>query len=137
MEKDEFRRLLIEVMDEYIGYKGGLAPRWENGTVILKPGNETQPKEIPVDVFFKKIVSIRDSLRVLEQKINSHADISQVDKQNFQAYITKAYGSLTTFNILFREDKDKFHGAGGGKERAGDTKMSLSDAKKKLGLNEY
>ncbi|MBF0442050.1 MAG: hypothetical protein HQK54_09110, partial [Oligoflexales bacterium] len=85
---------------------------------------------------FKKLLTVRDSLRVLEQKINTNETLSQTDKVNFQNYITKAYGSLTTFNILFKEGKGKFVGTGGGgKEK--EPKMTLSEAKAKLGLNEY
>jgi hypothetical protein len=116
-----------------------IAPRWQGGTVTLKPGNDTQPKDIPIDVFFKKIIGIRESLRVLEQKINAHPQLSAEDKINFQAYITKSYGSLTTFNILFKDGKDKFVGSGegGGDEGSGKQKLTMAEAKAKLGLNEY
>ncbi len=87
----------------------------------------------------KKIIGIPESLRVLEQKINSHPQLTAEDKINFQAYITKSYGSLTTFNILFKEGKDKFVGSGsdGGDEGSGKQKLTMAEAKAKLGLNEY
>jgi hypothetical protein len=88
-----------------------LAPRWEGGTVVLKPGDPaTQPKEIPLDALFHKIVMIRDRLRVLEQKINAHDKLSDAEKVDMQQYVTRCYGSLTTFNVLFRDERDRFVG---------------------------
>ena len=81
-----------------------------HGTLILKPCDSAQPKEIPLDVFFKKITSVREKLRVLEQKLNNNESLSWEEKTEFQTLITRAYGSLTTFNILFREEKDRFTG---------------------------
>ncbi len=90
---------------------------WKKGVMILKPGSEgLQPKEIPVDMFFKKIVLIRDRLRVLEQRINGHDKLEEEEKVNLQQYITRIYGSLTTFNILFKHKEQQFVGDRGGKE---------------------
>lgn len=118
-----------------------MAPRWHGGTLTLKPGSESQAKDIPIDVFFKKIIGIRESLRVLEQKINNHPQLSAEDKLNLQAYITKSYGSLTTFNILFKEGKDRFVGSGSEGDEGGGggqkQKLTMAEAKAKLGLNEY
>ena len=78
---------------------------------MLKPGREgLQEKEVPIDVFFKKIVSIRDRLRVLEQQVNSNDKLSDADKLGLQQYITRCYGSLTTFNVLFDSREDWFVG---------------------------
>ena len=80
--------------------------------MILKPGkSDLQAKEIPVETFFHKIVMVRDRLRVLEQNINSHTGLSDEDKVNLQQYITRIYGSLTSFNILFAEKEDYFVGS--------------------------
>ena len=94
-----------------------IGERWKQGTMLLQPFDKTQkPKEIPIDIFFHKIVMLRDRLRVLEQNINSHKGLSDSDKVNLQQYITRVYGSLTTFNVLFRNKEHWFIGDKGGKE---------------------
>lgn len=94
-----------------------LGDKWKNGMLLLQPADKTQkPKEIPVDVFFHKIVMLRDRLRVLEQQINAHKLLSDEDKVNLQQYITRIYGSLTTFNVLFRNKEHWFVGEKGAKE---------------------
>jgi hypothetical protein len=94
-----------------------LGDRWKGGMMLLQPADKTQkPKEIPVDIFFHKIVMLRDRLRVLEQNINSHKILSDEDKVNLQQYITRVYGSLTTFNVLFRDKEHWFVGEKGSKE---------------------
>ena len=85
--------------------------RWLGGKLVLVPGNAgLQPKEIPIDVFFNKIIMLRDRLRVMEQRINANEKLSEEEKINLQQYLTRIYGSLTTFNVLFKEDKDHFVG---------------------------
>ncbi len=139
MMNDDVKQWLKELIAEEFGPKPvDIAPRWHGGSVTLKPGNDSQSKDIPIDVFFKKIIGIRESLRVLEQKINAHPQLTTEDKVTFQAYITKSYGSLTTFNILFKEGKDRFVGSGGdGDEGDPKKKLTMAEAKAKLGLNEY
>lgn len=87
-----------------------LGDRWEGGSMILKPGEEgLKEKEIPIETFFHKIVMVRDRLRVMEQRINS-SGLSDEEKVNLQQYITRIYGSLTTFNVLFKHKDDSFVG---------------------------
>ena len=94
-----------------------LGERWERGTLLLQPADkQLKPKEIPVEIFFHKIVMLRDRLRVLEQQINAHKILSDADKVNLQQYITRIYGSLTTFNVLFRNKEDWFVGEKGSRE---------------------
>lgn len=91
--------------------------KWTGGKMILQPASASlKPKEIPIDMFFNKIIMLRDRLRVLEQRINSNDKLSEEEKVNMQQYITRIYGSLTTFNVLFRDDKDHFVGEKGSKE---------------------
>jgi hypothetical protein len=94
-----------------------LGDRWKGGMMLLQPADKTQkPKEIPIDIFFHKIVMLRDRLRVLEQNINSNKQLSDEDKVNLQQYITRIYGSLTTFNVLFKNKEHWFVGEKGSKE---------------------
>lgn len=94
-----------------------LAPRWEGGKITLVPGNDSQSKEIPLDSLFHKIVMIRDRLRTLEQKINAHPKLSDTEKVDMQQYVTRCYGSLTTFNVLFKDKVDQFTGEKGSSEK--------------------
>jgi len=94
-----------------------LGDKWKGGTMILQSGDRSiKPKEVPIDVFFHKIVMARDRLRVLEQQINGHKGLSDEDKVNLQQYITRIYGSFTTFNVLFRNKEQWFIGEKGGAE---------------------
>jgi hypothetical protein len=88
-----------------------LGDRWVGGTMILQPKDNSQkPKELPIEAFFHKIVMLRDRLRVMEQQINAHKQMSDEEKINLQQYITRIYGTLTTFNVLFKNKEHWFVG---------------------------
>jgi hypothetical protein len=94
-----------------------LGDKWIKGTMLLQPFDKSlKPKEIPIDDFFHKVVMLRDRLRVLEQNINSNKTLSDEEKVNIQQYITRCYGSLTTFNLLFKNKEHWFVGEKGSKE---------------------
>lgn len=86
-----------------------IADKWKGGKLIMEPGTPTTNKEIPIDTFFHKITMVRDRLRVMEQKINA-SKLDEADKIDLQQYITRCYGSLTTFNVLFKSTNDYFVG---------------------------
>ena len=86
-----------------------IADKWKGGKLIMEPGTPTSNKEIPIDTFFHKIVMVRDRVRVMEQKINS-SKLDEAEKIEMQQYITRIYGSLTTFNVLFKSTNDYFVG---------------------------
>jgi hypothetical protein len=115
MDTEALRALLQDVLaQEGIVGSTPIGKRWEGGTIVLKPGDDqTQAKEIPLEAFFHKIVMLRDRLRTLEQKINAHDKLSDAEKVDMQQYITRIYGSLTTFNVLFRDKDDHFVGSKG------------------------
>jgi hypothetical protein len=90
-----------------------IASKFQHGTIEIKPRDPSaQSKEVDIEVFFKKIISVRNNLRVLEQKVNS-SKLEDAEKIELQGYITKSYGSLTTFNVLFQDNADRFVGTGG------------------------
>ena len=86
-----------------------IADKWKGGKLIMEPGTATQNKEVPIDVFFHKITMVRDRIRVMEQKINA-SNLDEAEKIDLQQYITRIYGSLTTFNVLFKSTSDYFVG---------------------------
>lgn len=113
---DVLKDALREVIDQECGLKRlpEVARKWDGGTIVLKPADDgLQGKEVPMDVFFKKLTGVRERLRVLEQKLNNHPHLSSTEKVEFQEYITRCYGALTTFNVLFRDEDDQFVGQRG------------------------
>ena len=113
IELEDVIAAVENVFDQYLESPNpiDLGDKWEGGTMELRPGEEgLKSKEIPIETFFHKIVMLRDRLRVLEQNINSHKALTDEDKVNLQQYITRCYGSLTTFNVLFDRKEDWFVG---------------------------
>ena len=112
---DDVEKILSSVLEKYNGVAEDvdLGEKWIGGKVVLHPADEKlQSKEIPVEAFFRKIVMVRERLRVLEQNINNHKKLNDEDRIHLQQYITKSYGSLTSFNVLFKNKEDYFKGTG-------------------------
>ena len=110
MTREEFAQAIRDALREE-SPDVPLAPKWEGGSILVKPGDPSlQPRELPLDALFHKVVMVRDRLRVLEQKVNAHPKLSDAEKVEMQGYVTKCYGSLTSFNLLFRDESDKFVG---------------------------
>ena len=109
----EVERSLTNIIKRYsdIQETVPMAQKWTGGKMVLVPGNPgLQGKEVPIDVFFNKVIMVRDRLRVMEQRINASDKLTEEDKINLQQYLTRIYGSLTTFNVLFKDTGDYFTG---------------------------
>lgn len=114
----EVERSLREILKKWNGISEivPIADKWKGGTMVLQPADSNlSSKEIPIDTFFHKIVMLRDRLRVMEQKINSSKELDESLKIDLQQYITRCYGSLTTFNVLFKSNSQNFKGEGASK----------------------
>lgn len=111
---ESLESLLRRVIREEAGLSPAVpAEKWRGGELVLRPGKpELQEKTLPIDKLFQKIVSVRNKLRVLEQQVNA-SELPDDQKLKLQSYITGCYGSLTSFNVLFASDEDRFRGTGG------------------------
>lgn len=120
LDDEDIRRIahaLRAVLNADQSVTGEIADRWHGGQLVMKPGKPgTQEKTIKLDDFFRKIIGVRERLRVLEQRINGHPRLTDEDKLQLHEYITRCYGSLTTFNVLFADPADRFVGTGGKEE---------------------
>jgi len=103
---------LVQILEKWSDTheKVAIADKWRGGKLILEPGDAMANKEMPIDGFFHKIVMVRDRIRVMEQKINSSKNLDDQEKIDLQQYITRIYGSLTSFNVLFKNKSDHFVG---------------------------
>ena len=110
MDLQILERMLRDLFEEArLEANVDVADKWANGSLIFRPRDpELHEHEIPIKAFFRKVISVREKLRVLEQKINGNANLSEPEKVTLQAYISRCYGSLTSFNFLFKRPGDKF-----------------------------
>ena len=118
MESDELYEMVVDAVRQALADEAGggrplLARRLVEGTVVFQDDQGKVVKELSVDVVFRKVTAVRAKLRLIEQKINAQGSLPSTEKAEIQALLTRAYGSLTTFNFLFRDDKDRFIGTGG------------------------
>ncbi|MEY3387022.1 MAG: hypothetical protein RIR53_1833 [Bacteroidota bacterium] len=115
MERDELK-LLAQMIARELEQSSGVevAPKWQHGTIIFKPADDRlKQHEMSIERFMHKIVMMRDNLRVLEQQINANKNLEVGEKVKLQGYITRIYGSMTSFNIFFADEEDAFKGSGG------------------------
>lgn len=119
LDMPAIEQALKEVLEDVMGPQRPipLGRKWQGGTLVMKPKDPSlQTKEVPIDGFYHKITMVRDRLRVMEQKINAHTGLSDMEKAELQQYITRCYGSFTTFNVLFDDREDQFTGEKSGRE---------------------
>lgn len=113
LSMDDVQEALMGVLSKFADFTMliPLGDKWKGGNMLLQPADPSlKGKEIPIETFFHKIVMVRDRIRVMEQQINANTKLSDEDKINLQQYITRIYGSLTTFNVLFQRKDDYFVG---------------------------
>jgi len=111
----DVERSLVKILEKWSDTheKVAIADKWKGGKLVLEPDDGTANKEMPIETFFHKIVMVRDRIRVMEQKINSSKNLDDQEKVDLQQYITRIYGSLTSFNVLFKTKSDHFVGERG------------------------
>ena len=111
----DVERSLVKILEKWSDTheKVAMADKWKGGKLVLESADGTANKDMPIDTFFHKIVMVRDRIRVMEQKINSSKNLDDQEKVDLQQYITRVYGSLTSFNVLFKTKSDHFVGEKG------------------------
>ena len=116
LDTDVLYELVTEAVRDALAEGDGgpvaLSRRMVGGSVVFRDAEGRVAKEVDATVFFKKVTAGREKLRVLEQKINGHGALDHAERAELQAYVTRCYGSLTTFHFLFRDDDDRFRGSG-------------------------
>lgn len=113
IDYSEMEKSLVKILQHWCGMseRVELGDKWKGGKLVLVPNNPSmQEKDMPIETFFHKIVMLRDRLRIIEQRINAHNGLSDEEKVDLQQYITRIYGSLTSFNILFKNKEHNFVG---------------------------
>ncbi len=118
MDTEALYDLVADAVREALDEREGgpevrLSRRLVEGRVMFVDADGKTLKDVPVQTLFRKVTSVRERLRVLEQKINNNGGLTERDVAELQGYITRCYGSLTTFNFLFRDEADRFKGTGG------------------------
>jgi hypothetical protein len=118
VDNEGMYELVVDAVRQALAEEAGggdvaLSRRMAAGAVAFRDDQGKVVKEVPVAVLFRTMTAIREKLRVMEQKLNNHPALSDADKAELQGYITRCYGSMTTFNFLFRDEEDKFKGSGG------------------------
>ncbi len=114
LDRQTLGAILVDLVEQHIGLEEvEIGRKWEDGNLILQPGDDDLKEvTLPIKTFFHKIVMLRDRLRVLEQKINANPSLADGEKVELQQYISRCYGSLTTFNVLFKNREDRFTSKG-------------------------
>jgi len=117
MDANELYEIVVDAVKqglaEELGGDALISKRMVEGRVVFEDGEGRMVREVPAAAFFKKVTAVREKLRVMEQKINNHPSLDSTDKAELQAQLTRCYGSLTTFNFLFQEERERFQGTGG------------------------
>lgn len=116
METDVLYDLVVDAVRQALREERGgddvpLAKRMAGGKVVFVDNEGRTFKEVEAAVVFRKVTAVREKLRVLEQKLNNTEALSLQDRAELQGYLTRCYGSLTTFNFLFRDEADKMKGS--------------------------
>ncbi len=109
---EEIEKILTRVLRQFADIQETvpISDKWRGGRMVFYPSNpDLKSYEMPIATFYHKIVMTRDRLRVMEQKVNA-SNLEEDEKIEIQQYISRIYGSLTSFNIFFKNKDDVFVG---------------------------